>query len=395
MIKEIKYLIEQTINFNPVDYDEDDEIIISDQDISNVVYKYRPTTYIELKAIVNNLLEKGITDLNCIDVSAITDFSYLFAYKKGYKNKNENKSTIELYELDISDWDVSNGINFSNMFYQQNMLHKCDLSKWDVSKGIDFSYMFNGCSKLKTDISDWDFSNAETFKEMLIGCHYIKHNVYNQDKTNVKDYLSYFPNTKEELQIILKKMYFFDDRNFNMIDVSKITDFSDLFNDPDFKNMYVIAIDKWNVSNGNFFMRMFKNRTTLKADVSKWDVSNGIIFTEMFYGCEDLFSDFSNWDVSNGVLFSSMFHFCSSLNSDFSKWNVSNGQFFNHMFHNCHNLNCDFSKWDMSNTKECEYMFTDCHSLKTDLSYWDLSNVSKKNNMFDDAPYIKKPINMS
>ena len=59
--------------------------------------------------------------------------------------------------------------------------------------------MFNGCSKLKTDISDWDFSNAETLKEMLIGCHYIKHNVYNLDKTNAKDYLSYFPNTKEEL----------------------------------------------------------------------------------------------------------------------------------------------------------------------------------------------------
>lgn len=394
MIKNIKYLIEHKINFNPVDYNEDNDELINDQEISNTIYKYNPKTYIELKTIVNELLQKGIRDLNCINVSTITDFSYLFAYKKEYDDQTDIRCTVQLYQLDISNWDVSNGINFSNMFYQQYMLSECDLSKWNVSNGIDFSYMFNGCLNLKTDISNWDFSSAKTLMDMVIGCRNMKHNIYNWDKKNTEDYLSYFPTTKEELQIILKKMYLFGDRNFNMIDVSKITDFSGLFNDSDFKNMHVIAVDKWDVSNGQFFMNMFKGRTTLRTELSNWDVSNGIIFSGMFYGCEDLYTDFSKWNVSNGILFSSMFHFCKALNSDFSKWDVSKGQFFNSMFQNCYSLNCDFSKWDMSNAKECQYMFYGCDTLKTDLSDWDLSNAKLKNNMFDNAPYIKQPINM-
>ena len=40
-------------------------------------YGYHPKTYYELKDIIINLLQKGQTDLNCIDVSEITDMSIL------------------------------------------------------------------------------------------------------------------------------------------------------------------------------------------------------------------------------------------------------------------------------------------------------------------------------
>ena len=59
-------------------------------------YEYFPETKDELTEIIQTLLNKGETDLNCIDTSAITDMSYLF--------KSLNISTT----IDMSRWNVSN-----------------------------------------------------------------------------------------------------------------------------------------------------------------------------------------------------------------------------------------------------------------------------------------------
>ena len=66
-------------------------------------HKYLPKTKDELIKVINMLLNKGETDLNCIDTSKITDMSKLF-YNQNLKN------------VDISNWNVSNVTNMSNMF---------------------------------------------------------------------------------------------------------------------------------------------------------------------------------------------------------------------------------------------------------------------------------------
>ena len=71
-------------------------------------------------------------DINTWDVSAITDFSYLF-HGANYFND------------DIGDWDVSNGRTFERMFYQAINFNQ-DISSWDVSKGNNFSCMFLAAS---------------------------------------------------------------------------------------------------------------------------------------------------------------------------------------------------------------------------------------------------------
>ena len=92
-------------------------------------------------------------------------------------------------------------------------------------------------------------------------------------KLGNKSRYKYHPETKEELQDLLKQLI--EERgnegNFNDIDTSKITDMSDLFYD---------LID----FNGN---------------ISQWDVSNVTDMYGMFYGCKAFNQDISAWGVSN------------------------------------------------------------------------------------------------
>ena len=117
-------------------------------------YTYFPNTKEELINIINKLLDKEISDFNCIDTSKIRNMSNLFFYK----NFNRKQKSI-LKDIDISKWDVSNVENMESMFEDFNSFN-CDISNWDVSKVKSMSYMFYGCNKFNYDLSNWDVSNV-------------------------------------------------------------------------------------------------------------------------------------------------------------------------------------------------------------------------------------------
>ena len=86
------------------------------------------------------------------------------------------------------------------------------------------------------------------------------------------------PKNKEQLKQLINYAFKHNIYNLNFIDISKITDMSELFG---------------NVEH-NF-------------DVSSWDVSNVKDMTGMFYCCYDFNCDLSNWDVSNVTNTAGMF----------------------------------------------------------------------------------------
>ena len=124
---------------------------------------------------------------------------------------------------------------------------------------------------------------------------------YIQEKLIIKKSKSnsykYFPKTKKELIDIIKKRIEQEGNNVNLnvIDVSKITDMSDLFGGTDFN-----------------------------GDISEWDVSNVKDMSRMFWGCKEFNQDISDWDVSKVKDMRSMFAECEAFNQNISKWDVSN-----------------------------------------------------------------------
>ena len=121
---------------------------------------------------------------------------------------------------------------------------------------------------------------------------------YIQEKLIIKksSNYKYFPQTKEELQDIIKKRIKAEGNkvDLNDIDTSNITDMSDLFYGTDFN-----------------------------GDISEWDVSNVTDMSYMFADCENFNQDISNWDVSNVTNMDYMFYDCNNFNQDISGWDVS------------------------------------------------------------------------
>ena len=116
----------------------------------------------------------------------------------------------------------------------------------------------------------------------------------------------YFPQTKEELKEIIEKRIKEEgnERDLNDIDVSKITDMSELF---------------WG--------------TNFNGDISSWDVSNVTSMESMFSKCKNFNKNISKWDVSNVTNMFEMFEE-SKFNGDISDWDVSNCRKMNFMFDN-------------------------------------------------------------
>ena len=120
-------------------------------------YKYFPQTKEELQDIIQQHIkdEGNEVNLNDIDVSAITDMSYLFL------NSDFNGN--------ISDWNVSKVTYMEGMFCGCNKFNQ-DISKWDVSNVTDMESMFKHCISFNQDLSAWNISNIRYKQDVFYNC---------------------------------------------------------------------------------------------------------------------------------------------------------------------------------------------------------------------------------
>ena len=146
--------------------------------------------------------------------------------------------------------------------------------------------------------------------------------------------------------------------DLNFIDVSKIKNMDDLFNNSPFDG----DISQWNVSKVESMERMFQD-SVFDGDISNWNVSKVKNMSCMFSGAK-FNGDISKWNVSSVTNMSFMFSGATSFNGDISNWDVSNVTDMGSMFegdcmdeNNVNPFDGDLNKWNVSEDTEMGDMF--------------------------------------
>lgn len=177
------------------------------------------------------------------------------------------------------------------------------------------------------------------------------------------------------------------DCDLNHIDVSKITDFTDLFR----KNKYYEEISLgdfcgdisgWDMSSAVYTQGMFMD-SVFDGDISKWNMSKVKQAIDMFRGSK-FNGDISEWDMSSLEESCYMFGY-SVFNGDISKWDMSNLRRAGSMFEGS-KFTGDISKWNISNVKSMNGMF--CNSqFNGDISNWNVSKVKDMDYIFQGSQF--------
>ena len=109
-----------------------EEFISEKLKVSKIETNYKPKTKEELVDLIIKEIEANgpSCSLNHIDVSNITDMSYLF--RGGDANKYQmGHPILSEFDGDISDWDVSSVELFYSMF--RNSIFSGDVSGWKLN----------------------------------------------------------------------------------------------------------------------------------------------------------------------------------------------------------------------------------------------------------------------
>ena len=157
------------------------------------------------------------------DVSNVMDMSYMFEHSKFNQPIGDwdvsNVRNMRAMFLDspfnqpIGDWDVSNVRNMSYMFTNSNFNQP--IGDWDVSSVRNMKAMFSD-SNFNQDISNWDISHVESKDFMFVGCEheYYKENCGEFERTIYLNHIDptlihigCFVGTKEEAIKKIKEKY--------------------------------------------------------------------------------------------------------------------------------------------------------------------------------------------
>ena len=166
-----------------------------------------------------------------------TDMTSAFRYYHDYGYEPKQEFIPELFNDDISSWDVSNVVSMERMFHGCETFNQ-DLSYWDVSNVTNMRGMFHGADKFDQPIGDWDVSNVVDMGHMF--------------------------GTNKSIGV-----------SFNQ------------------------DISKWDVGNVTAMDRMFFNSLKFNQDISNWNVSKIYEIREMFKFAQAFNQDLSSWNVSN------------------------------------------------------------------------------------------------
>ncbi|MFD1441743.1 BspA family leucine-rich repeat surface protein [Lacticaseibacillus hegangensis] len=285
-----------------------------------------------------------ITGLENVDVSQMTNMSFLFSGESGDGNANKMPKLTTISGL--SNWDVSHVTTMADMFQKNPVLTHVDgIANWDTSAVTDMNHLFYGDTSMSTlpDLSAWKTNRVTDFDFAFSGM------------TNLTEVTS-----------------------LNNWDVSSGVKFWDMFsNDP---ALTTLNIQQWNPQNAEELYDMFQNDTSLTSlNLAHWNVAKAKDFYNMFYNDTSLTSlDLTGWQPTAGEQFDHMFAEDAKLASlDVSGWTMANAETLQAMFQDMTTVKAlDVSKWAVPLKANVTDMFDGDNALtKLDLTNWRLGTT--------------------
>ena len=205
--------------------------------------------------------------LNSIDVSCVTDMTCLFKSSE--------------FNGDVSEWNVSRVTTMREMFEKSKF--QGDIANWNVSRVKDMRSMFKD-SLFNGDISQWSVAHAiESMTDIFVNSPIEKQLekqplYYRSEDGNLrkKEYA-----TNKTIKSVVKEAVekYGKNADLNFIDVSRVTDFRDLFIISYFEG----DISKWDVSSAETMKDMFRH-SNFCSDISNWNVPYECNISGMFEG---------------------------------------------------------------------------------------------------------------
>ena len=303
MDKNIKYLIENTINFDITAYADEDNI--SQEQIHNILYTIKPKDRYELEQIIikrlkENPMEPQLLD---IDTSNIDDMFHLFSAEEP-ENNDETNYLLDadirvswITKLDLSTWNTSKVKTMGDMFYGLECLEELDISGFDTSNVEDMSYMFYSCGADEIDVSGFDTSKVKWMDGMFGECYMLKNiDLSNFNTSNVKDMSGMFVGCR-----LLESLHL---SNF---DTSQVKNISNMFKECE--SLTELDLSNFNTLNVEQMQYTFYNCKKLKKlNLSGWNTINLKDMRKAFYNCFELkVLDVSHFNVENTRLYEFIF----------------------------------------------------------------------------------------
>lgn len=376
----------------------------------NIKYKFKHIDRFK-NALSNIYIYNSEANLNWIDVSNITDMSWLFHGTR--------------FEGDISEWDVSNVTNMRFMF--DNSIFNGDISKWDVSNVTNMQYMFYN-SKFNGDISKWNVSNVEDMRYMFandflfdqdlsqwnmkkirgdfqVSQMFINCKIQKEHKPKYMKYESHFVDVAnrggQKIRIVESKQCNLELDNFD--DFEYVEQKQNVINNVEYtKNKIIYEKYMPLIMNIIRYGRTIDHFMTYKEYNQFVDATLALDKKIKFRQDPVLGDDFKiliqniviieefnnanlNWidtsEITNmGYLFANL-----RFNGDISDWDVRNVKYMEGMFANS-NFNGDISKWDVSNVERFDFMFNNS-VFNQNISKWNVSNAKRMGFMFANSKF--------
>ena len=190
-------------------------------------------------------------DLENLDTSKVTDFSYMFFDCSSVK------------KLDLSNFDTRNAVSFSRMFKECSSLTSIDLSSFDTEGAYNFDWMFERCSGLTAlDVSSLDTSSATNLCGMFFMC----------EKLKSIDLKKFSTKNAKKISWMFQGCSSLEELDLSSFDTGATEDFAEMFTRCS-KLKSIKGAESWNVSRGTDFELMFYKCPSLSLDCSQWDVS--------------------------------------------------------------------------------------------------------------------------